>query len=248
MRLEIKIKIYLFILVLGFSCIEPYEYELIDEVGPPLIVVDGLLTNEEKIHSVRLSYTSGLGITNLTTINEATVTIESSDGDAVTLTERQPGNYVTSPTYQGIVGQSYRLRIKIKNGHEYLSSEEILSEAPPIDTLYGRYVQLPSEESVGLLNGVQLFIESDWSDYEVSTFRYIWEETYEWRVPYPSEYVYVPKTGGAIQRKMTDLQSVEVCFRGDTSTALLLGLIFCASSKVISLALSSTFSTTSKTF
>ena len=104
MRLEIKNKIHLFILVINFSCIESYEYELIDEVGPPLIVVDGLLTNEEKTHSVRLSYTSGLGITNLTTINEATVTIENSDGDVVTLTEGQPGNYVTSSTYQGIVG------------------------------------------------------------------------------------------------------------------------------------------------
>jgi|TARA_B110000495_G_C23018367_1_gene603669 hypothetical protein len=223
MRLEIKIKIYLFILVLGFSCIEPYDHELIDEVGGPLIVVDGLLTNEEKRHSVRLSYTSVLGTENLTTINEAAVTIESGDGDVVTLTEGQPGNYVTSSTYQGIVGQSYRLRIKIKNGHEYLSSEEILNEAPPIDTLYGRYVQLPSEERAEILNGVQLFIESDWNDYEVSTFRYIWEETYEWRVPNPSEYVYVPKTREAILREETDLKSVEACFRGDTSTALLLG-------------------------
>ncbi len=33
MRLEIKNKIHLFILVITFSCIEPYEYELIDEVG-----------------------------------------------------------------------------------------------------------------------------------------------------------------------------------------------------------------------
>lgn len=226
MRLEIRIKIYLFILFFGFSCIEPFEYELIDEGGSPLIVVDGLLTNEEKMHSVRLSYTSGLGINNLTTINEATVTIESGDGDVVTLTERQPGNYVTSSAYQGIVGQSYRLRIKTKNGHEYLSAEELLNEAPPIDTLYGKYVQLPSEERAELLNGVQLFIESDWNDYEVSTFRYVWEETYEWRVPYPSEYVYIPKTAEAIQREKTDLQSVEVCFRGDTSTALLLGSTF----------------------
>lgn len=226
MRLEIKNKIHLFILVIVFSCVEPYEYELIDEVVLPLIVVDGLLTDEEKTHRVRLSYTSGLGITNQRTINEATVTIENSDGDSVILTERQPGNYVTSSTYRGIVGESYRLRIKMKNGHEYLSSEEVLNEAPPIDTLYGRYVQLPSEKSAELLNGVQLFIESDWSDYEVSTFRYVWEETYEWRVPYPSEYVYVPKTGAGIERKMTNLQSVEICFRGDTSTALLLGSAF----------------------
>ena len=117
MRLEIKNKIHLFILVIVFSCVEPYEYELIDEVVLPLIVVDGLLTDEEKTHSVRLSYTSGLGITNQRTINEATVTIENSDGDSVILTERQPGNYVTSSTYRGIVGESYRLRIKMKNGH-----------------------------------------------------------------------------------------------------------------------------------
>tara|TARA_B110000046_G_scaffold134218_1_gene140511 strand:- start:1355 stop:2566 length:1212 start_codon:yes stop_codon:yes gene_type:complete len=223
MRIEIKSKIYLVILVLGFSCIEPYQHELIDLVGPPLLVVDGLLTNEEKTHIVRLSYTSELGTTKLTTINEATVTIESGDGEVFTLTESQPGNYVTPSTFQGIVGQSYRLRIKIKNRHEYLSSEEVLNAAPPIDTLYGRYVQLPSEESAELLNGVQIFIESDWNDYEVSTFRYIWEETYEWRVPNPSEYVYEPKTRGAILREETDLRSVEVCFRGDTSTALLLG-------------------------
>ena len=56
MRLEIKNKIHLFILVITFSCIEPYEYELIDEVVLPLIVVDGLLTDEEKTHRVRLSY------------------------------------------------------------------------------------------------------------------------------------------------------------------------------------------------
>ena len=226
MKLETKGKICFFILFLGFSCVEPFEYELTDEGGPTFIVVDGLLTNEEKMHSVRLSYTSELGTNKLTKINGATVTIESGDGDVVTLTEMQPGDYVTSLTFQGIVGQTYRLRIKLKNGHEYLSSAEFLNEAPPIDTLYGRYVQLPSKDKAELLNGVQLYIESDWNDYEASAFRYIWEETYEWRVPYPSQYVYIPETAEAILRQKTDLQSVEVCFRGDTSTALLLGSTF----------------------
>ena len=218
-----KNKINLLILAVLFACIEPYDYNSIDINGDPLLVVDAVLTNEAKVHNILLSYTYGLGTRDLTTVDGAIVSIESGDGNIVTLTEWQPGNYATASTYEGIVGESYRLRIKTKNGHEYLSTEQTLNAAPPIDSLYGRYLQLPSKESGELLNGVQLFIDTDWSDYEVSTFRYVWEETYEWRVPYASSYFWDEKTETAIARATTDLLSVEKCFRGDTSNSLLVG-------------------------
>ena len=89
------------------------------------------------------------------------MTIESENGEIVNLIESLPGNYVTDSTYAGMIGESYRLRVITENGNEYLSTKETLNEAPPIDSLYGRYVQLPSKESGAILNGVQIFLVTD---------------------------------------------------------------------------------------
>jgi hypothetical protein len=211
--------VYFFLSIIVLSCIEPYEHNFIGETENSLLVVDAILTNEIKTHTVKLSYTSSLESEDLILAKGATVTIESENGEIVNLTESLPGNYVTDSTYAGMIGESYMLRVITENGNEYLSTKETLNEAPPIDSLYGRYVQLPSKESGDILNGVQIFLVTDWQNYEVSTFRYTWEETYEWRVPYPSYYLWDETSEKLILRT----QSVDKCFRQETSSSLIMG-------------------------
>jgi hypothetical protein len=164
MRRSKKSIIYLFTSIIVLSCIEPYEHNFIEETENSLLVVDAILTNEIKTHTVKLSYTTSLESEDLILAKGATVTIESGNGEIVNLTESQPGNYVTDSTYAGMIGESYILRVITENGNEYLSTAESLNEAPPIDSLYGRYVQLPSKESGDILNGVQIFLVTDWQN------------------------------------------------------------------------------------
>ena len=112
--------VYLFLSIIVLSCIEPYEHNFIGETENSLLVVDAILTNEIKTHTVKLSYTSSLESEDLILAKGATVTIESENGEIVNLTESLPGNYVTDSTYAGMIGESYMLRVITENGAVFL--------------------------------------------------------------------------------------------------------------------------------
>jgi len=119
----------LFVLFLS-SCEERVDWDLESE-NITILVVDGMITNEQKHQRVILTKPV-MGLNEKPEpVSGALVAI--SDGDVVyILTEdnRNPGVYLTDSTVRGEIGKAYYLYIKIGNeeftGHDYMTAVEPL--------------------------------------------------------------------------------------------------------------------------
>ncbi len=176
---------YLILVGLISSCVYPFEIEIFEEASA--LVVDASLTNEQKAHLVRLSFSERLDSSDFRPVTSAEVNFWSS-GARTGLSEIRPGHYITDSSFAGIPGQTYQLEIKLDDGQTYLSTEEILLAPVAIDSIYGRFLVVPADFNETNLDGVQIFLDthSDAPDYH--NFRFEYEESYAVDVPYPSKY------------------------------------------------------------
>lgn len=168
------------------GCITPYDFE---SVGlERTLVIDASLTNETTAHSVSINYTFEIDTSKIDPVERATVAFLDDRGTRTLLTEQSPGLYLTDSSFAGIPGAAYTLDIVLPDGTEYRSTPEILPTPVPIDSIYGRYVTLPTEDDNTDMTGVQIFLDSHTELVEPQSFRYTFRESYETPVPYPSKY------------------------------------------------------------
>jgi hypothetical protein len=134
-----KIAIYL-LLFSTAACTEKIDFDLSDQVS--YLVVDGLLTDEEKEHVVYLSKTTSFYDNNPTPpVSGALLTI--SDGETKwPLSERDPGVYY-SPKLKGEVGKTYTLTIQY-DGETY-SASDYMGRIVDIDSAYITRDKVPFE-------------------------------------------------------------------------------------------------------
>lgn len=177
--------VWLYVLVSAIlgACTLPYDFE-IQDTGKAW-VIDASLTNEQKAHVVKLSYSLDLDEGEEVPVKGALVRIAAM-GKWRTLSEVLPGQYITDSTYAGIPGNFYQLSVELPDGTQYLSSEEELLPSVPIDSIYARYIQVPHELNATDSDGVQVFLDthSDLEDHH--NFRYELRESYAVVVPFPS--------------------------------------------------------------
>ncbi len=207
------------ILILTFlvmaGCVEPYDFEAVGTER--VLVVDASLSNEQKSHETKLSYTYPLDARENAPATGAEIWIESA-GELVTqFIEDEPGVYRTDSLFAGIIGRSYVLHISLGSA-KLESTEEIIKPPIPFDTIYGRYLELPSDEDASNQLGVQIFVDVTGATEGVS-FRYEYEETYEIRVPYPSLYSWDSDSQTYSLRD----PMIGTCYKTNKSTNLLLG-------------------------
>ena len=106
-----------------------------------LLVVEGLITDNTDINTIKLSRSLPLGTkVTLNPVSGYLVTISDDLGNTYSLTETTPGTYVTNPSeFRGMVGRSYTLHINPNspnNSHFYESYPVEMKPVPPIDSLY----------------------------------------------------------------------------------------------------------------
>ncbi|MEO9967438.1 MAG: DUF4249 domain-containing protein [Reichenbachiella sp.] len=209
-------KNYLYYLILIFlhGCVEPYDFEVTETIE--VLIVDGTLTDEQKTHQVKLSLSGALDADSNQPVTGASVWIIQGAGTQIDLLEVEGGVYETSPTYQGVVGQSYTLFVRLKDGSEYSSTTERMPVPVPIDSVYGRYMVTPSTEDDQILAGIQIFVDSHDETSDFSSFRFEYEEDYEIRVPYPSVFDWDPITETSFPRAI----DVSTCYGHQESIEL----------------------------
>ncbi len=205
------------ILILTFACIEPYEFESISDTRA--IVVEASLTNEVKPHYAKISYTFPLDQSESTPLNGATVWIEDDESIRTDLSEIYPGYYVTDSSFSGTAGKSYILNITTSDGIKLISSRERLIPPTPIDSIYGRYLELPSREKGVFQHGIQFFIDAHNDSDPFSNYRYEYEESYEIKVPLPSAYEWSYDDN---KHHLRDT-SLETCYSTKRSTTFIVG-------------------------
>ncbi len=118
------------------SCEDIIEVELEDK--PPVLNVEGFLTDELTVQSVKLSYTTNFFANeepDYTAESGATVVLFENDNVLDTL-RYNPGSEHFQSVVRGVPGNSYHLYIKTQDGTEYISDPGVMEEVTPIDSIF----------------------------------------------------------------------------------------------------------------
>jgi hypothetical protein len=187
------------------GCIEPFEVDIKKEEKK--LVVNGLITNEPGPYTVKLNktyqYGEYFGEAHPDVLG-ATVTISDDTGNSETLAESKPGIYRTKDNgIRGVVGRKYTLRIKLKNGQQYVSAAELLQAVPEIKNVSKELVQIHEMDKEGIevvTNALEIQVDAQDAGAEKNFYRWDWTGTFE-IITQPEEFVTTdPRTGLPVKR------------------------------------------------
>ena len=188
-----------------------------DSYDPPVVsskksflVVEANLNPGPGAARVLLTRTQGLESrsTTVLTENNALVTVEGKDKSSRSLAPQGRGFY-QSPNLNLIIGNEYRLRIKISGGKEYLSEFVVAKRTPAIDSIGwdlekdGLRVHVSTKDLTGA------------SQY----YKWDYDETWEIHSKFVSSYIY---ENHVIRTRRFPAEDVSVCYKYDTSTNVLI--------------------------
>ena len=181
--------ILLSVFILINSCISKFVPET-DE-NQELIVVEGLITDQPGINTVKLSKSLPLGRkSSAKPLKGCTVTITDDIGNSYNLSEKVAGTYVTDAAkFIGIIGRKYQLKIRINNSYSNNYSYESLpvemKPVPPIDSIYyEKRVIKEKDEYNQLQEGCLVYLNTHDPVGNCKYYRWDYTETWEFRLPY----------------------------------------------------------------
>jgi len=171
------------------TCVDPYIPRL--DKFESLLVVDALLTDEDRSNYVRLSRTIDSIDKEPERISGAHVTINDNLRNSTVLNEIIPGEYRTdSLTFRGITGRTYTLHIITREGGEYESEPCVMYAVPDIDSLYFAKDRVMSDRTGENLEGVRIYLDSK-GESSSNYYRWTFEEWWKFSVPEVKEYNYI---------------------------------------------------------
>lgn len=144
------------------SCIERFDIK-VDDIQK-YVVIDGLISDQPGPYTIKL-FRSGSLDDQLTTVNwirGASLLIQDDVNGSYALTEVSPGNYQTSPNFQGIIGHTYVLQVRISDEEQFESLPQKLLPVGEIEKVYYEFVQLEDSMKTNLAkepkNGFNIFL------------------------------------------------------------------------------------------
>ena len=171
------------------TCIDPFKPNLKGTTS--ILIIDALLTNENKAHAFKLSWTTQTQSTSPEMVTGASVTLSDNLGSVMTLTETSPGIYKTdSINFHAETGNSYVLGITTSDGTEYLSDTCKMYPVQPIDKIYFTREQEFINNGTDVQEGIRVFIDSENSG-DGKYFRWTYDEYWKFKVPQPKKYEYI---------------------------------------------------------
>ncbi len=210
-----KYTIYLILIVALPGCIDPFFPEIDEE--QILLVVDGMLTDQEGYHKVRISRSTSYSEPAYTPEQGCQVDIRDGEGNTVVLMESEPG------LYEQFVEQSflrtntaYQLHIRTTDGKEYLSEADSLLLCPPVNKLYYEQEVRETYDPDFPHYGIQFYTDLHIPDKYASNYRWELEETWEYHAPYTIRFYYV----GRIMDLGFDSDSLMYCWKTEKVNAI----------------------------
>lgn len=173
-KINILIAFGLF-LILIMGCVE--KYNITSDSYEPYLVVEALLTNEMKKHTVKLTRIMPLDSMSQIKIGNAQVKIESSNGDIYQFSEIRPGEYQSNTLFKAVPNLEYQLFIKTVDNKTYQSTKETLPKKVEISEVKHEL------KTVNGNNGIQIFASSE-ENSDNTFFKYNYEVTYKVVTPY----------------------------------------------------------------
>ena len=197
------------LLIFLSGCITEFVPETKEE--KELLVVEGLITDQPGINTVKLSKSMPFGVkSEAKPLSGCIVIISDNEGNWYWLNENSPGNYITdSASFRGREGVIYTLRITAGDDINSLNYESYPVEmvpVPPIDSIY--YEKLVIKEdyvNYGGIDECQIFLDTHDPQNLNKYYRWDFDETWVLRLLWPVEKIkcWVSDTSTTINIKST---------------------------------------------
>ncbi|WAC11694.1 DUF4249 domain-containing protein [Dyadobacter pollutisoli] len=206
------------LLFVGYSCIEPFSPPEVNSVENHL-VVDGFFNTGNDTSRIELRRTQNVNEHAVPIVESgAVVTVEAESGEVSAFTESGAGIYLSPPRARN-AADKYRLRVKTRDGKEYLSEYVTVSVTPAIDSLTNKF-----DEGQ---NAMIFYVNTHDSQSKTQFYRWKFEETWEYRAAYFS---YLEVVNKQIQVRTKDINQ---CWGSTHSGSILLGSTVKLSADVI---------------
>ena len=184
-------------LILLSGCRDPFEPD-VTMMDLNYLVVEGYIEVESEESIIRLSRTVPLrGENSFRPESGALISLISENGFTREFVEKEPGTYGLTGTFDPNL--TYKLNILLNNNQEYESEPLIPKISPPIQNL--GFVK--NEEGVNIQVSTQ-------GREDAVYFLWDYEETWLFRPPFPTAFIFNPETGGIDIRRPE--QQVGLCW------------------------------------
>ncbi len=171
------------------ACVEPFNPDL-SEVAD-VIVIEGYVLQGKIPAEVRLSRTFEVGSTDIPRVRDAQVVILDDQGGKFFLSETSPGVYQSDTSLLiGTPDLSYQLQVTTFEGAYFESAWEKLRAAPPIDQIYYELEERPDSTPGSIDPGLQIYLDTRDPENNSRYYRWEWEETWEFTMPYAVFYTW----------------------------------------------------------
>ena len=202
--------LFLLLIAILSGCIEPFSPQIDEE--NVLLVVDGMLTDQEGYHRVRISRSGSYSDPEYTPESGCLVFIEDNEGNTVELRESEPG------LYEQFIEQSflrkntpYKLYIRTANGREYISDADSLLPCPPIENLYYEQEIRETYDPDYPHYGIRFYADLHIPDQHARNYRWEMEETWEYHAAYLMRYYWA----GRIVDLGNETDSLMYCWQSE---------------------------------
>ena len=207
------------------QCIDPIEIDIPEQ--EPLLIVDGLISDQAGPYTVKLSNSNPLNQQGFNPVVGAQISIEEEGGAKVPLSEVDAGIYQTdSASISGKAGKRYRIEIALSPDRNYQSNWIMLKAAPAIGNIYYEFDFLPEAEIP--VRGARIFLDTQDPENKTQFYRWEWEDTWMHIAPFASGLIFVGNDSTA------DVEAKAVCYNNSRSHSILLATSVNNSEDVIS--------------
>lgn len=173
-----KNKYFYFTLItlLLISCVEPIEIKNISFESN--LVVRALITNEFKVHTIKLSNTTEIDSTGIRPERNATISIIDNSNVVYKFEETNEGTYESINKFKAEPNKSYTLNIQTENGVNYTSTPEKLPSTAQIENIFIDIEENNIGESQAVVKANSTSLNNVGQYY-----RYEYEETFKVKAP-----------------------------------------------------------------
>ncbi len=189
---KVKLKSFLifFVLLTLCTCIDPYNPQL--PGYDSLLVVEGLITNENSSYTVKLSRNIQSQDSVPEKVSDAVVSVTDELGISTMLINYGDGVYKTDSTvFTGVIGKSYSLHILTPDGKEYESDACTMVPVPDIDSIYYLKDAKINNDKSETHEGISMYLDSEEGNGINNYIRWEYEETWKFALPSIKRYDYV---------------------------------------------------------
>ena len=186
------------VISVGFVCIISLIYwgctkEFIPEIkdSPYRVVVDGLITNQPEVYTVKLYWSYPVLENTSYPMTGCDVSVLDDLGNVYKFRESStPGTYNSDiNTFRGVVGRTYRLHINSNNAtpkhYSYESFPVEMKPVPPIESLYYEKVLIKEATLEDVAKeGCQVYLNTYDPEGDCRFFRWDYTETWRCEIPF----------------------------------------------------------------